>query len=91
MRLASQVAVVGLCLSSLTAYCAGKAKPPQIYMVDVEGGQATLVVSPSGQSLLIDAGWLGFDGGDAGRIPPRIRPIIASSEPPTAPKIRLLR
>ena len=68
MRLAAQVAVVGLCLGLLTAYSAGKAKPLQIYMVDVEGGQATLVVSPSGQSLLIDAGWLGFNGRDASRI-----------------------
>jgi len=44
------------------------AKPLHIYFVDVEGGQATLVVSPSGQSLLIDTGWPGFDGRDAGRI-----------------------
>ena len=29
----------------------------QIYWVDVEGGAATLVVSPSGESLLYDAGW----------------------------------
>jgi competence protein ComEC len=28
-----------------------------IYWVDVEGGAATLVVSPSGESLLYDAGW----------------------------------
>ena len=27
-----------------------------IYVVDVEGGNATLLVSPSGESLLIDAG-----------------------------------
>src|SRR6267154_3943278 len=27
-----------------------------IYFVDVEGGQATLFVSPSGQALLVDAG-----------------------------------
>jgi competence protein ComEC len=39
-----------------------------IYFVDVEGGQATLVVSPSGQSLLIDAGYAGFGGRDAERI-----------------------
>jgi competence protein ComEC len=68
MRLTAQVAVVGLCLVLLTADSAGKAKPLEIYMVDVEGGQATLVVSPSGQSLLIDAGWLGFNGRDANRI-----------------------
>lgn len=36
--------------------------------VDVEGGQATLFVAPSGQSLLIDTGWAGFDGRDANRI-----------------------
>ena len=40
----------------------------QIYFVDVEGGQATLFVTPAGQSLLIDTGWPGFDGRDADRI-----------------------
>jgi len=34
----------------------------------VEGGQATLFVTPEGQSLLIDTGWPGNDGRDAGRI-----------------------
>jgi competence protein ComEC len=34
----------------------------------VEGGQATLIVTPSGQSLLIDSGWPGFNGRDADRI-----------------------
>src|SRR5580704_398302 len=28
-----------------------------IYWVDVEGGAATLVVAPSGESLLVDSGW----------------------------------
>jgi beta-lactamase superfamily II metal-dependent hydrolase len=40
----------------------------EIYVIDVEGGQATLFVAPSGQSLLIDTGWPDFDGRDAGRI-----------------------
>jgi competence protein ComEC len=40
----------------------------QIYFVDVEGGQATLFVTPAGQSLLIDTGWPGNQGRDAGRI-----------------------
>jgi competence protein ComEC len=44
------------------------AKSLQIYFIDVEGGQATLLVSPSGQSLLIDAGWPGYEGRDADRI-----------------------
>ena len=37
-----------------------------VYFVDVEGGQSTLFVSPSGQSLLVDTGWAGPR--DAGRI-----------------------
>jgi competence protein ComEC len=46
------------------------AKPLQIFVIDVEGGNATLFVSPTGESLLIDTG----NGGavaaprDAGRI-----------------------
>ena len=43
-------------------------KPLQVYLVDVEGGQATLFVTPSGQSLLIDTGWPGNDDRDADRI-----------------------
>src|SRR5436853_5067799 len=39
----------------------------EIYWIDVEGGAATLVVSPSGESLLYDAGWE-VDGRDAKRI-----------------------
>src|SRR5580704_8713711 len=41
-------------------------KALQVYFIDVEGGQSTLFVSPSGQSLLVDTGWAG--GRDAGRI-----------------------
>jgi competence protein ComEC len=43
-------------------------KTLQIYFVDVEGGQATLFVTPAGQSLLIDTGWPAHDGRDADRI-----------------------
>jgi len=43
-------------------------KPLQIYFVDVEGGQATLFVTPAGKSLLIDTGWPGNNGRDADRI-----------------------
>jgi len=45
----------------------GTSKSLQIYVVDVEGGNATLIVSPSGESLLIDAG-NPSNGRDAGRI-----------------------
>src|SRR5205823_9422949 len=43
-------------------------KALRIYFVDVEGGQATLFVTPTGQSLLVDTGWPGNDGRDADRI-----------------------
>lgn len=39
-----------------------------IFYVDVEGGAATLIVTPAGESILVDAGWPGFDGRDAKRI-----------------------
>ena len=40
----------------------------QIYVVDVEGGKAMLVVSPTGESLLVDTGDVGAAARDAGRI-----------------------
>src|SRR4051812_18138705 len=47
---------------------ANAAKTLDIYFIDVEGGQSTLLVSPSGQSLLVDTGYTGFGGRDANRI-----------------------
>ena len=38
------------------------------YLIDVEGGQSTLFVTPAGQSVLIDTGFPGFEGRDANRI-----------------------
>lgn len=43
-------------------------KTLDIYFIDVEGGQSTLIVSPSGQSMLVDVGWPGFNGRDGDRI-----------------------
>jgi beta-lactamase superfamily II metal-dependent hydrolase len=53
-----------LCLAS-SAYAR---KDLDIYFVDVEGGQATLFVTPAGQSLLVDTGWPGNAYRDANRI-----------------------
>ena len=44
------------------------ARALDIYWIDVEGGAATLIVTPRGQSVLMDAGWAGFDDRDARRI-----------------------
>ncbi|MGH9719712.1 MAG: ComEC/Rec2 family competence protein [Bryobacteraceae bacterium] len=61
--------VIRLCLLLATLpFCVRGAKTLDIYFIDVEGGQSTLVVSPSGQALLIDAGFAGNGGRDADRI-----------------------
>src|SRR5204862_196161 len=39
-----------------------------IYFIDVEGGAATLIVSPMGESILVDSGWRRDDDRDARRI-----------------------
>jgi beta-lactamase superfamily II metal-dependent hydrolase len=39
-----------------------------IYWIDVEGGAATLIVTPSGQSALMDAGWRRDDNRDGKRV-----------------------
>jgi competence protein ComEC len=58
-----------LCLLEC-AWAAPQADPEalRVYFVDVEGGQATLFVTPEHQSLLIDTGWAGHNGRDADRI-----------------------
>jgi beta-lactamase superfamily II metal-dependent hydrolase len=58
-----------LCLTPALASPARETKNAlRIYFVDVEGGQATLFVTPAKQSLLIDTGWPGYEGRDADRI-----------------------
>jgi competence protein ComEC len=54
--------------AAATTTPAADSKDLQVYFVDVEGGQATLFVTPAGESLLIDTGWPGHDGRDADRI-----------------------
>src|SRR5579864_1822137 len=60
----------GLCLAFSVVSAAQSADKSalQIFFVDVEGGQATLFVTPEKQSLLIDTGWTGNNGRDADRI-----------------------
>lgn len=38
------------------------------YFIDVEGGAATLIVTPGGESILIDSGYPDYGGRDANRI-----------------------
>jgi competence protein ComEC len=46
-------------LLSVEVAAAAPGKPLNIYFIDVEGGQSTLLVTPKGESLLIDTGWAG--------------------------------
>src|SRR5260370_16361776 len=68
------------CALLCIALPASESRSLQIYFIDVEGGQATLVVTPSEQTILIDTGWPGFNGRDAGRIvtPAKTPPINRS-------------
>ncbi len=73
MRLAGMLSglALGFSLAVLPAAPAAQERADdtlEIYVVDVEGGEATLFVAPSGESLLVDTGWPGFDGRDADRI-----------------------
>lgn len=46
-----------ICLLALLAVSLRAAPNLEIYVIDVEGGKSVLLVSPSGQSMLFDAGW----------------------------------
>ena len=60
---------VCLCLLSTSRLFAGAADGRlDIYFIDVEGGAATLLVTPAGESLLIDSGYPDNGGRDRDRI-----------------------
>jgi hypothetical protein len=62
----------GFSAASVVLFCAGLLSAAsnnlQIYFVDVEGGGATLIVTPAGESMLVDTGNPGNDDRDAKRI-----------------------
>ncbi|HZU26471.1 MAG TPA: MBL fold metallo-hydrolase [Bryobacteraceae bacterium] len=57
-----------LVLAAAGATGAFAAKTLEMYFIDVEGGQATLIITPAGQTMLVDTGWRGYNGRDADRI-----------------------
>ena len=67
MRWSSAVGVILMLAGSLHAQRAAP-RPLDIRFLDVEGGQATLLVAPSGESMLIDTGFPGNGGRDLNRI-----------------------
>jgi competence protein ComEC len=62
------LAILIVCLPQRIESQAKSPKHLLIYTIDVEGGQSTLIVSPSGGSLLVDTGWADHEGRDVGRI-----------------------
>jgi competence protein ComEC len=66
IKFAPTAAISALALACMTA--GAHARGLEIYFIDVEGGQSTLIVTPDRQSLLIDTGWagagVGFHPGD---------------------------
>jgi beta-lactamase superfamily II metal-dependent hydrolase len=68
MRRVRPLACLLFCtVALLSGSFAKSGKPLTVYFIDVEGGQATLFVTPT-HSMLIDTGWPGDDARDAGRI-----------------------
>jgi beta-lactamase superfamily II metal-dependent hydrolase len=65
MRRVASAFVIAVAIGGLAA---AAPKTLDLYFIDVEGGQSTLMVTPGGQSLLIDAGYPGLKGRDADRI-----------------------
>jgi competence protein ComEC len=66
---ATMFPLIGFACASFTSTALpATPKRLQIYFIDVEGGHATLYVTPEGQSLLIDTGWPGNNFRDADRI-----------------------
>jgi len=53
---------------ALGAVAAAAGRSLEIYFIDVEGGASTLLVSPAGESVLIDAGYGQREGRDPGRV-----------------------
>ena len=62
------LAVLAVLLCALVRPAAQTARPLVIYFIDVEGGQATLFVTPSGESMLIDTGYPGLGDRDVNRV-----------------------
>lgn len=74
MRRVSAGLVLILILSSVSVSARGL----EIYFIDVEGGAATLIVTPLGESILVDSGFPGDR--DAGRIAHVARDIARLKE-----------
>ena len=67
-RISLRVLTVCMVVASAATLTQAQSGDLRIYWIDTEGGAATLIVTPSGQSLLADSGNPGSDDRDAKRI-----------------------
>lgn len=77
-------ALMGILCSMLSLPAAAASGTLEIYFIDVEGGQAALLVSPHKNTLLIDAGWAsdgkGFKPGDPSKARDANRIVAAARD-----------
>lgn len=57
MKRLIQAVAIAVAVALVAPFATRAANALTIYFIDVEGGQATLVVTPAGESMLIDAGF----------------------------------
>ena len=62
------IAVFSVAVMSIGVVHSQSNRTLDFYFIDVEGGQSTLFVTPTGKSLLIDTGWPDNNFRDADRI-----------------------
>jgi len=72
-RMPRRLPAIALALAIVCVAMLRAADALDIYFIDVEGGQATLFVTPAGESLLVDTGFAGSGGRDAMRIMAALR------------------
>lgn len=72
-RFAAILVLLAAC--ALTRAAAQSATNLDVYVIDVEGGQATLIVTPSRESMLIDTGYPGFENRDLNRVLATIKEV----------------
>src|SRR5262249_34105872 len=63
MRFTTRALSIAIALLALATSVSAASGTLDIYFIDVEGGQSTLIVTPRRQSLLIDTGWAGSTSG----------------------------
>lgn len=73
------VAAFIMCIALTAVAVAAAGRELRIYFIDVEGGQSTLIVTPAGETLLVDTGYPGRDGRDPDRIQAAMRDAKVST------------